>query len=73
MATRASSESGPITERASISEKPAGVARYIKAEDIQSGEGEIKVDPSSYAPTDGGWDAWSTVFGTTLVSFGTFG
>lgn len=65
MATPTCSESSPINERASTLEK--------LAEDDQSRESEIKVDPSTYAPTDGGWDAWSTVFGTTLVSFGTFG
>lgn len=32
-----------------------------------------KVDDSDFEPPDGGFDAWLTVLGTTLVSFSTFG
>ncbi|KAF9058668.1 major facilitator superfamily domain-containing protein [Rhodocollybia butyracea] len=35
--------------------------------------GDIKPAPDAYGPTDGGWDAWGTVFGATMISVGTFG
>ncbi|KAJ3866562.1 MAG: major facilitator superfamily domain-containing protein [Lentinula lateritia] len=49
---------------------------HVQATKIEEIELEKDVKDSSrdlYAPPDGGWDAWGTVFGTTLVSFGTFG
>ncbi|KAJ4466778.1 major facilitator superfamily domain-containing protein [Lentinula lateritia] len=53
---------------------PTGIKDVTKIEEVDLGEKDVQ-DSSrdSYAPTDGGWDAWGTVFGTTLVSFGTFG
>lgn len=47
-------------------------AQISKAEDDENMKRKIMVDPSSYAPTDGGWDARNTVFDTTLVWFGAF-
>jgi hypothetical protein len=34
-----------------------------------------KSQPTSntYGPTDGGWDAWVTVLGATLIALSTFG
>ncbi|KAJ3847906.1 major facilitator superfamily domain-containing protein [Lentinula lateritia] len=53
---------------------PAGIKDVTKIEEVELGGNDIQdISRDSYAPIDGGWDAWSTVFGTTLVSFGTFG
>lgn len=38
--------------------------------DIETGKPQAT---STYGPTDGGWDAWGTVLGATLVSMSTFG
>ncbi|KAE9401044.1 MFS general substrate transporter [Gymnopus androsaceus JB14] len=62
------------TSEKTIEGSPTGISKPVKSKDVEKSEGdEVKVDPSAYAPTDGGWDAWSTVFGGTLVAFGTFG
>lgn len=49
-----------------------------ETEDLQRSKldveaGEVQPAPNAYGPTDGGWDAWGTVFGATMVSMGTFG
>ncbi|KAE9401046.1 MFS general substrate transporter [Gymnopus androsaceus JB14] len=81
MAARTSLESSPsptigtiqASER-TVEGSPTGISKPVKSKDVEKNEGdEVKVDPSAYAPTDGGWDAWSTVFGGTLVALGTFG
>ncbi|KAJ3862973.1 hypothetical protein EV359DRAFT_82834 [Lentinula novae-zelandiae] len=53
---------------------PTGIKDVTKIEEVELGEKDVQ-DSSrdSYAQTDGGWDGWGTVFGTALVSFGTFG
>ncbi|KAF9073358.1 major facilitator superfamily domain-containing protein [Rhodocollybia butyracea] len=35
--------------------------------------GKAQPPSNAYGPTDGGWDAWGTVLGASLVSLGTFG
>ncbi|KAJ3771663.1 major facilitator superfamily domain-containing protein [Lentinula raphanica] len=45
----------------------------IKDVDLSAEDGTIDDARDDYSPTDGGWTAWGTVFGTTLISFGTFG
>lgn len=53
---------------------PTGIKDVTKIEEVELEEKDVQDSSGdSYAPTDGGWDAWGTVFGTTLVSFGTFG
>lgn len=45
-------------------------------EDLSELPPSEKHDPDvaeASGPPDGGWDAWLTVLGATLVSFGTFG
>ncbi|KAL0580441.1 hypothetical protein V5O48_001594 [Marasmius crinis-equi] len=42
-------------------------------EDSEKGERAFGSEPESFNSTDGGLDAWLTVLGGTLVSFGTFG
>ena len=44
--------------------------------DIEQGDGSIKdekIVPVAFAIPDGGWRAWSVVFGSALVLFSTFG
>ncbi|TFY83889.1 hypothetical protein EWM64_g122 [Hericium alpestre] len=46
--------------------------RINEKEEVLDGQPDAPVvDP--YAPPDGGWQAWSTVVGSTLVGFSTFG
>ncbi|KAF9073364.1 major facilitator superfamily domain-containing protein [Rhodocollybia butyracea] len=35
--------------------------------------GKPQATSNTYGPTDGGWDAWGTVLGATLISMSTFG
>ncbi|KAF5333942.1 hypothetical protein D9757_015483 [Collybiopsis confluens] len=62
---RTSTESNVAT--AEESEKTVGETKGDKEDDIKK-----SVDPSSYAPPDGGRDAWTTMLGVTMVSFATF-
>ncbi|KIK56223.1 hypothetical protein GYMLUDRAFT_47255 [Collybiopsis luxurians FD-317 M1] len=68
------SESNAVTVQ--VSEKGGKDAQHARVQDMETGDESIdesKVKSCSHEPTDGGWDAWGTVFGATMVSFGTFG
>ncbi|KAG7086549.1 hypothetical protein E1B28_002498 [Marasmius oreades] len=56
------------TEKMEAKEGPAAAESVIP---ITSHKEDI--DPESFAPPDGGLDAWLTVLGTTMIAFGTFG
>ncbi|KIK56224.1 hypothetical protein GYMLUDRAFT_263738 [Collybiopsis luxurians FD-317 M1] len=67
------------TVRIQESEKGSKNVQPARVQDVETGDGstdeigEPKGKPSAYAPTDGGLAAWGTVFGATMVSFGTSG
>lgn len=77
--SRNSSESNPTliqgSQKADEESQNTKIPGVVEVNDLESGDAkkEAILDLNAYAPTDGGWDAWCTVFGTTLVSFGTFG
>ena len=72
----ASSESNTVTPQEFG--KGGNDVQPAQVQDVETGngstdDGESKEESYAYAPTDGGWAAWGTVFGATVVSFGTIG
>ncbi|KAF5377386.1 hypothetical protein D9757_009705 [Collybiopsis confluens] len=76
MTASASSDSGSIHMaplRENGKQEKSDIVQTL-VNDVEGGDMKAPVVESNpYGPPDGGREAWSTVFGTTLVAFGTFG
>ncbi|KIK56219.1 hypothetical protein GYMLUDRAFT_230316 [Collybiopsis luxurians FD-317 M1] len=52
---------------------PGENEKLEKIQTLDEEVGDVKQELNPHGPPNGGWEAWSTVFGTSLVAFGTFG